>query len=266
MPDVSKRLHGITVAVTRPAHQAEAFCSLIEQAGGKALRFPVLEILDPEDGKALLELIDRLDTFDIAIFISPNAVNKALNFVHSRRRLPPTMQVAAIGRKSAKELERHGERVDIFPRQRFDSEALLEEPALQSVQGKRIVIFRGDGGREVLGDTLTARGAQVEYANAYRRGRPQTDNGPLMYHWSRGELHLIAVTSADSLRNLYDMVGKLGQMWLRTTPLVVGSERMLETSKELGFKTPPVVATDPSDESMLTAVLDWATARETGHG
>ncbi len=255
-------LRGLNVLVTRPAHQAEAFCRMIEEAGGTAIRFPVLEILDPEDSRFLLELIDGLDRFDLAIFISPNAVNKAMNMIHARREVPAQLKIAAIGRKSAQELERYGHPADICPRQRFDSEALLEEPEMQDMAGKRVVIFRGDGGREVLGDTLKARGAEVEYANAYRRGKPQADTSQLMYHWSRGEIDIVTVTSTESLRNLFDMVGKLGQMWLRKTPLVVGGERMVEAATELGFKVAPLLATDPSDESMLDALKSWAANRE----
>lgn len=255
-------LAGLNVLVTRPAHQADAFCAMIESAGGRAVRFPVLEILDPEDSKALLELIDALDGFDIAVFISPNAVSKAMNLIHARRAFPPGLKVAAIGQKSAQELRRYGHPADICPQARFDSEALLELPEMQAVAGKRVVIFRGDGGREMLGDTLKARGAHVEYANAYRRGRPKADAGPIMYLWSRGELHLVTVTSTEGLRNLFDMVGKLGQMWLRRTPLLVGSERMLATAEELGFKQTPTVASDPSDEAMYEALCTWAATRE----
>lgn len=255
-------LAGLNVLVTRPSHQADAFCAMIEGAGGRAIRFPVLEILDPEDSKGLLALIDALHTFDIAVFISPNAVNKAMNMIHARREFPSDLKVAAIGQKSAQELRRFGHPADICPQARFDSEALLELPEMQSVAGKRVIIFRGDGGREMLGDTLKARGAEVEYANAYRRGRPKADAGPIMYLWSRGELDVITVTSTEGLRNLFDMVGKLGQMWLRRTPLLVGSERMLVTAEELGFKQPPEVAADPSDEAMFEALLRWAATRE----
>ena len=257
----SQPLAGLKVVVTRPAHQAETQCAQIEAAGGKAVRFPVLEILEPTDSKPLLELIDRLEDFDIAVFISPNAVRKAMNLIRSRREFPESTKIAAIGRKSAQELKSFGRQADIYPNKRFDSEALLALPEMQAVAGKRVVIFRGDGGREVLADTLKARGAEVEYGNAYRRGRPDTDNGEILYLWSRNELDAILVTSAEGLRNLFDMVGKLGQMWLRNTQLVVGGESMLETSHELGFKVEPVVAADPSDEAMMAALLDWARNR-----
>ncbi|MDD3519286.1 MAG: uroporphyrinogen-III synthase [Chromatiales bacterium] len=255
-------LAGLGIVVTRPAHQADGFCSALEAAGAKAIRFPVLEILEPADMAPLLDVVARLDDFDLALFISPNAVDRALNLIHARRRLPPSMQIAAIGRKTARELERFGYRADFCPEQRFDSEALLADPRLADMQGRRVVIFRGDGGRELLAETFAARGAMVEYANCYRRGRPQTDVGELLRVWSRGEVHLVTVTSSEGLRNLFGMLGQLGQMWLRRTPLVVGSQRMRDTAAELGIRATVQVAEDPSDESMLKAVLDWAATKE----
>ncbi len=265
-PDRSRQpLTGLTVLVTRPAHQAGPFCEMIAANGGRALRFPVLAIGDPEDSGPLLDTIDRLDEFDIAIFISPNAVNKAINLIHARREFPKGLRIAAIGRKSALELERFGHPADLCPPRRFDSESLLALPEMLDVTNKTIVIFRGDGGREVLGDTLVERGARVVYANAYRRVKPSSDTSQLMYHWSRGELDIVTVTSVEGLRNLYDMVGKLGRMWLRKTALLVGSERMLATARELGLKAEPVLAEDPSDEAMLAALISWANSLRSRH-
>ncbi|HQU14515.1 MAG: uroporphyrinogen III synthase [Chromatiales bacterium 21-64-14] len=254
-------LSGVGILVTRPAHQAEPLCACIETQGGRAIRFPVLEILDPEDRAPLLEVIDRLDQFDLAIFISPNAVIKAMNLILGRRQWPSALRLAAIGSGSAKELARFGRAPDIQPARRFNSEALLALEEMQTVTGQRIVIFRGDGGREVLGDELRRRGAWVEYAEAYRRGRPAADVGRLMRHWARGEVDIITVTSNTGLRNLFELVGKLGQQWLRRTPLVVVSRRGVELARELGFRDPPIVADSADDAALLAALNAWARAR-----
>jgi uroporphyrinogen-III synthase len=230
---------------------------LIEAEGGRALCFPVLEILDPHDPAPFLALIDRLEQFDIAIFISANAVSRAMSGILARRPLPPGLKLATVGKGSARELERLGYRVDICPPKKFNSEALLELPELQAVAGKRVVIFRGEGGRELLADTLKARGAQVEYAEVYRRTPPNTDTTELMRHWVRGEIDLVIVTSNEGLRNLFDMVGKLGQQWLRSSQLVVISERTAELAKELGFKHPPILAEEASDEAIIEAIRRW---------
>jgi len=248
-------LAGRGIVVTRPAHQAQPLAALIRAAGGNPILFPVLEILDAGDLKPLNELIDRLDDFDLAIFISPNAVNKAMNLITARRALPPGLKVAAIGRGSIRELRHFGVTDALVPPARFDSEALLELPALKDVAGKHVVIFRGDGGRELLGDTLTARGARVEYAECYRRGKPDLDTAPLMKAWARNELHAITVTSSEGLRNLFDMIGKLGQTWLRKTPLFAPHPRIAATARELGLAV--VIETGPGDEGLIAQLEQY---------
>lgn len=265
MPEGTRErpLDGVGVLVTRARDQAEPLCRLIEAAGGTAIRFPALEIAPPKDVEALNRLIDRLDDFHMAIFISPNAVNKAMNLVRARRGgLPAHLVVACVGRGSARELRHFGIGNTIAPKGRFDSESLLELAELQAVQGKHIVIFRGDGGRELLANVLAERGARVEYAECYRRMKPAADVGPLLKAWARGEIDIVTVTSVEALRNLYDMVGKLGQQWLIKTPIVVVSERLNETCHELGFKHPAIVAAQASDEAILDAVRTWRAAQK----
>jgi uroporphyrinogen-III synthase len=252
-------LAGLGILVTRPAHQSEHLANLIRQAGGNPILFPALEIVDIPDLQPLNTLIDRLDQFDLAIFISPNAVNKAMNLIRARRKLPASLQIAAIGKGSAKVLAQYGVQDVITPKQRFDSEALLALPELQAVAGKHIVIFRGDGGRELLGDELSRRGAQQEYAECYRRQKPQADNGKLLYLWARNELHAITVTSTEVLHNLFDLVGKLGQQWLKKTPVFVPHERIAEAAREMGLEK--VFVTGAGDEAMVAGLVAWQKAK-----
>jgi len=259
-------LDGLHVVVTRPAHQAEALCDLIEQQGGHAIRFPVLEIVEPRDHDALYAVIDRLPDYDLAIFISPNAVHRAMNLISARAGLPPSLAIAAVGRASAKALNQHGCSEVISPQQKFDSEALLAMAELQQVAGKRIVIFRGEGGRELLADTLRERGAHVDYAECYRRAKPDTDVNPLLQHWVRNEVDIIIVTSDEGLHNLYELVGELGRQWLMKTPLVVVSERTRVLAQQMGFTQTPILATKASDETLFQAVMDWHHRRQSGNG
>lgn len=252
-------LAGRGIVVTRPAHQAAELAELIKAAGGNVILFPVIEIVAVNDLQPLLALIDRLDQFDLAIFISPNAVNQAMNLIKSRRGLPPRLKLAAIGRGGVMELRHLGVSEVIAPAARFDSEALLELPELKNVSGKRIVIFRGDGGRELLGDTLIRRGASIEYAECYRRSRPQTDAAPLLKAWAGNELHAITLTSSGGLHNLFDLVGKLGQSWLRKTPLFVPHPRIEQTARELGLTT--VVLTAQGDAGLVQGLAQWFAER-----
>ncbi|MHB8534930.1 MAG: uroporphyrinogen-III synthase [Sulfuricaulis sp.] len=258
-----RALNGVCVLVTRPRDQAENLARLIEQEGGEAVRFPVIEIAEPEDDRALPAIIDRLDEFTTAIFVSPNAVDRAMDLIRARRGAwPPGLRVACLGRGSARALKNFGIENAIVPRDRFDSEALLELPELRQVAGNRIVIFRGAGGRELLGDTLTERGAQIEYAECYRRLRPRADVTSLVRRGERGEIHIVSVTSVDGLRNLFHMLGPAGQPWLLRTPLVTVSRRIAEVCRELGFKTKARIAAPASDESILDAIKTWRAAQK----
>jgi uroporphyrinogen-III synthase len=251
-------LGGRGIVVTRPAEQAGTLAELIRRAGGHALVFPVVEISDIPDLRALNAVLARLEEFDLAIFISPSAVDKAMNLVAARGGLPPRLRVATIGRGSVKALARFGVSTVIAPERRFDSEALLEMPALLEVGGKRIVIFRGEGGRELLAETLAARGAHVEYAECYRRTRPRADVSSLMRAWARRELHAIVVTSSEGMRHLFDMVGKLGQTWLQKTPVFVPHPRIAETARSLGVRE--VRLTGAGDEGIVAALADYFSA------
>jgi uroporphyrinogen-III synthase len=252
-------LAGRGILVTRPAQQAQALARLIEAAGGHAILFPVIEILEVEDLRPLLAIVGRLGEFDLAIFISPNAVDKAMNLIGARGGLPPGLKVAAVGQGSARELRRRGLREVVAPRGRFDSEALLALPELAAVAGRRVVIFRGDGGRELLGETLRARGAEVTYAECYRRSRPSSDAAALLRAWARDEVHAVTVTSSEGLHNLFDMLGKLGQQWLKRTPLFAPHPRIAEAARALGIA--PVIVTGPGDEGLFAGILEHFAGR-----
>ncbi|MHB8668081.1 MAG: uroporphyrinogen-III synthase [Burkholderiales bacterium] len=242
-------LAGRRVVVTRPAGQSAHMAALIRAAGGEPVLFPALEIFDARDLRPVLALIERLDAFDLAVFVSANAVEKALALVRARRTWPPALRVATVGRGSERELRRHGFAAVIAPSERFDSEALLDLPELKQVQGRRVVIFRGEGGRELLGDTLAARGAVVEYAECYRRDRPRADPAPLLALWARGALDAFTVTSSEGLANLHQLLGADGARCLQDTPLFVPHQRIAAAARALGVRN--VVLTGPGDEGMV---------------
>ncbi len=248
-------LAGRHVVVTRPAGQAAHFATALIEAGAIPVLYPVLEILDIEDTAPVLDAAIRLDTFDLAVFVSPNAIEKALALILPRRSWPAALRVAALGKSSQRELARNGIRDVISPALRFDSEALLELPELTDVRGKRVIIFRGDGGREVLGDTLKSRGASIEYVTCYRRTRPQLDPAPLLKLWEVGQLDAVTLTSSEGLRNFFDMLGRLGQAWLKKTPAFVPHVRIAEQAQALGLTR--VIATEPGDDGLMAALMQY---------
>jgi uroporphyrinogen-III synthase len=244
-----KPLTGINILVTRPAHQAQYLADEIRAMGGHPILFPVLEITNVKDPQPLIELIDRLDAFDLAVFVSPNAVNNAMLLINTRRILPPNLKIAAVGKGSAEVLQHFGINNVITPTSRFDSEALLDLAELKDVKNKRVIIFRGNDGRQLLGDTLIKRGAIVEYIACYHRGRPDIDPRTLLSIWTNNHLDAVTITSSEGLHNLFDMIGESGQQLLNKMPLFTAHQRIAETAEKLGLSL--IVTTDAGDKGIL---------------
>ena len=248
-------LAGRHVVVTRPAGQAAHLATALAELGALPVLYPVLEILDLDDIAPVLDAAIRLDSCDLVVFVSPNAIEKALAMILPRRAWPTGLRVAALGKSSESELARHGIHDVISPPLRFDSEALLELPELTDVAGKRVFVFRGDGGRELLGETLKARGAIVEYVTCYRRARPQLEPAPLLQLWEEGRLDAVTLTSSEGLRNFFEMLGRLGQAWLKKTPAFVPHLRIARQAEALGLLQ--VIPTAPGDDGLLAALVQY---------
>ncbi|MCX7626896.1 MAG: uroporphyrinogen-III synthase [Methylophilaceae bacterium] len=250
-------LAGCGIVITRPQEQAGTLASLVRQAGGIPISFPLLEISPLDDYSVFDRIVDHLDDFDWAIFISSNAVQYGLPRVLSRRSLPPTLQCAALGPMTAAALKEFGIHRVLTPADRFDSESLLNLPELQAVAGQRCVIFRGTGGRDLLAQTLRARGATVEFAECYQRILPHRDAHGLESLWHSGELHAVVVTSSEALRNLLALAGAAA--WLRAVPLIVNHPRIAEIAAAHGLHA--IAASGPGDTGLLQTLIDWRTSR-----
>ena len=248
----------LRVLVTRPAGQAAKLCRLVGSAGLEAVQLPALEIREPEDPEALQSLAVSLDAYDLVVFISVNAVTHGLDYLLAQRDWPGQVKIATVGASSAAALQAYGLAPDLVPAHRFSSEALLALDELQDMHGKRVAILRGNGGREQLRDTLLARGAVVDYVEAYRRVCPDADPQHMHALLQPGMLDVVTVTSNESLQNLFAMAGPEGQPRLRALPLVVVSERQASLAQELGFEQPAMVAANASDAALVEALKTFA--------
>lgn len=254
MDAAAQPLVGRHIVITRPAGQAAHLAEALSALGARPVLFPVLAIFDVEDIDPLLDAAIRLDQYDWAAFVSPNAVDKALTVILARRAWPAGLRVATMGHSSEAALARFGIADVLAPQDRLDSEALVALPELQDMAGKRVIIFRGDGGRELLGDTLKARGATVDYVACYRRARPDTDPAGLLKRWGDGQLDAVTLTSSEGLRNLWDMLGPLGQSWLRKTPVFVPHARIAEQARALGLHE--IITTGPGDDGLVRGLVE----------
>ena len=251
-------LAGRRILVTRPAGQSGGLAARIREAGGEPLEIPALEIRDLEDLAPFAAVAYRLESFNWAIFVSRNAVRKALALLDARRGdrpWPAHLRVATVGAGSREELVARGFPRVIAPSGQSDSEALLALPEFAEVAGRRIAIFRGEGGRAFLGETLTARGALVEYAACYRRALPAAGGALLAAAWEGGNVDAVMVSSAQGLANLLEMLGGEGPRRLAGTALFVPHPRVAREAARLGLDASIVAG--PGDAEMAAALVAY---------
>jgi len=241
-------LEGLHVAVTRPVDQARSLCESIEQHGGVAIAFPLIQVSALENYQAFEQQLMQLAGTDWAIFISTNAVDFAVPRVLKKYgQFPQQLRFAAIGHQTAHALGQYGIHEVLIPQGRYDSETLLALPEMQDVCGKTVAIFRGAGGRELMAETLKARGAHVYFAESYQRINPQHSTEVLSSSWQQHKLDAVIVTSSEAMRYLLQMARN--EPWLQHVTLCVNHERIAELPKQLGLKV--LVAEAPGDAAML---------------
>jgi uroporphyrinogen-III synthase len=248
-------LAGLGVLVTRPAGQALGLCQLIESAGGRPLALPTIAIVpvaDPAPARGLLA-----EAWDLMVFTSRNAVELALA-LGGDGAWPHAARLAAVGRATATALSAAGRAPDLVPPERYDSESLTAMPGLAQMSGRRVLIVRGEGGRALLGEVLAERGAQVQFAEVYRRVRPAIDPRQVLARWS-ADVGLVTATSDEVLLNLVEILGVDGREQLLATPLVVISERTAQTAQGLGFRTVRV-AERAEDQAILNTLIALSTS------
>jgi len=251
-------LAGRRIVVTRPQGHGEALAASIRQAGGEALEIPAIEILASADLASFNAVADRLESFDCAVFVSRNAVRKALALLgerRSQRPWPARLRVAAIGEGSRGELEARGLARVIAPAGRADSEALLALPEFTAVAGKRFALFRGEGGRQHLAETLLARGAVVEHAPCYRRALPAAGSAQLAAALAGGAVDAILLSSGEGLANLLEMLGAGGPQRLAAVALFVPHARVADEAARRGLAR--VIVAGPGDAQMTASLVAY---------
>lgn len=245
-------LAGIGVLITRPARQAAGFAQKIAALGGTPVIFPAIVILPPPDRGPLERAHAALSTYDLAFFVSANAVEYG---APDPRSWPAGLVPFAPGPGTAEALAAVGIGGTRIPTTTFDSEGLVTLPELVDVRGKRAVIFRGDGGREHLGITLGERGACVDYVACYRRAKPESGVAGLTEAFGAGRIHAVTITSSEGLDNLWELAGDAMRSAWRACPTFVPHPRIAARARELGLA---VFATAGGDAGLIAGLLEWA--------
>lgn len=253
---MSRLLQGLRILVTRPAAQSAPLARAIAERGGEALCFPLIEIGPIADLQPLQQAAARLDQYDVAIFISPNAVSFSLPTLRASGDWPGRLQVAAVGPGTAACLTAEGIFNVIVPETRFDSEAMLELPVFDpgQIAGQQVLILRGNDGRELLTESLRARGAIVDAISCYTR-TPPADGAPVLSLLRNNRLDALTISSSEGLRNLLALLDTEATSRLRVMPLFVPHRRIAELAVGLGLQR--VILTAPADAGIIEGLCAY---------
>jgi len=252
-------LEGVGVLVTRPEQQASALCRLLESHGAAAYRFPGLNIVEHPMRRTLLARLASAPDFDCIVFVSANAVRFGASILAQRRDLA----IAAVGPATARALNQSGYRVSVVSEEGFDSEHLLAHPRFASVQGKRILIVKGSGGRGLLEHELKLKGALVEFAEVYERRAPTPTAealAALEACFDAGAVQLITATSLEIARNLFAIAPGRLRSHFENLRWVAPSERVSAGATALGAHQPVILAASAEDQELVNAILRWRSA------
>ncbi len=240
-----------TILITRPVGREKHLCHLIEQAGGFVIHYPVFNIQPPSHSEIeqLKHLTNQLLDYTMAIFISPTAVEQSQIYFPV---LPGHLTIVSIGSKTTRALKLQNIHVDIEA-SKHNTESLLQAAEFKKPQipGQQILIFRGTGGRALLGDTLKHRGARILYVETYKREIPALK--PLTEQQIK-RLDAITISSNEGLENLIKLMKGPGR--LTDIPLALPSQRTAALARQHGFKT-IISAKNATDEAILAALNNY---------
>ncbi len=247
-----------TVVLTRPIAQAEPLAGRIRALGREVEVLPLLEISPLQDQSHLCAALAELASYQLVAFVSPNAIDAAFAHIPA---WPQGLRAAVVGEGSRQALIAKGVPANLIASPadpaKSDTEHLLQALDLPALRGAKVLIVRGESGRELMADSFRAAGAEVTVLPAYRRAIPQLT--PAL----AARLAALAddgadwiITSSEALRGLAALLNELNKLTIVATMqhhhLIVPHSRIAGTARELGFQN--VTLTGSGDERVLAAL------------
>lgn len=232
-------LSGLTVLITRPSNQVDTLRRAIESDGANVLSLPLIEIKSLNDAQAIQDLKDKvlqLDCYQSLIFVSNNAVSFGGEVINNYwPQFPVGVDVIAVGPTTAEAASERFACEVLQPSNGMTSEDILCLPQLQEVSEKKIGIVRGQGGRELLADTLRERGAIVDYLEAYSRTPVDYTSADFCNRLREAGVNVLTVSSGESLDRLTHLLADNREK-LQKLNLLVPSQRVGRQAEKAGYQ------------------------------
>nr|WP_206063515.1 uroporphyrinogen-III synthase [Oceanimonas sp. MB9] len=238
--------------VVRPEPQNRSLCEVLHRAGHQPVASPLLHFAPGAELDRVTALLGELGSRDYVIAVSAQAVNFADNALKTQGQSWPAATYVAVGEATGQAFAAAG-LTDVLVPDDPRSEGMIALPQLRSPAGRRVLILRGDGGRDMMAPTLAARGAQVAYCEVYRRCYRDDAGSELVKEWQHRGVDSIIITSGGLLQHLFRLAAHSARDWLLSRLLIVPSIRVVEQAKALGF-THIINAKGASNPALLNAL------------
>ncbi|WP_409298884.1 uroporphyrinogen-III synthase [Pseudomonas sp. KCJK8993] len=247
---------GWRLLLTRAAEDCAALAATLAEAGVASASLPLLAIQPLPVTQARRSILLELDRYCAVIVVSKPAAKLGLELLRQYWPQPPAQSWFCVGAGTGQILADAGLPV-FYPQAGDDSEALLDLPQLREAIGQpepRVLIVRGEGGRELLSERLRSQGASVDYLELYRRCLPHYAEDVLRRRIQGERLNGLVVSSGQGFSHLQQLAG---QAWpqLAKMPLFVPSPRVADMARAAGAEI-VVDCRGASAAALLTALRE----------
>lgn len=226
----------MTILVTRPEQESQALCDALQKLGHHAISHPLLTIHPGKELSQLPTLLSSLSDGDFLIVVSQHAVQHAQNYLQLQQiEWKKGLNYIAVGQKSAQHLRTYISDTVHFPTP-SDSEHLLALPVLANVAGKKAIILRGNGGRDLIYQALETLGAEVSYCETYQRQSTAFNGIIKAKEWQEKNVNTIVITSGEQLSFFTAQFSNTDLDWVLGCRLLVPSERINQLGQQLGYQ------------------------------
>jgi uroporphyrinogen-III synthase len=238
------------ILITRTRHQASELATQLEALGATTILIPTIEIVSPASFCALDAALTCLRTYDWLLFTSANAVEAFHRRAQFNRITQLPQKVAVIGPATLRAANAIGLTVDLVPPQ-YIAESLAAA-LLPEAAGRSFLLVRAAEARDTLPEALTAAGATVTIAEAYRNQIPPDSIPALQALFASPETYpdAITFTSASTARNLVTFLEAANLTLPGTITLASIGPITSQTLRDLGHD-PTIEAAEPTIPALV---------------
>ncbi|MXP56417.1 uroporphyrinogen-III synthase [Pantoea sp. Mhis] len=240
----------MNILVTRPEPYASELVARLQILGKPAWALPLITFIPGKDLKSLPQQLAQLQRGDL-IFLMSRQVIKFIqsSLQHNKINWPTFVEYYTIGRYTALAIHNINNLNVYYPDAQETSEELVRLHSLQNITGKTALILRGSTGRELLGETLTMRGAKVNYCECYQRCKKYYDGIIEGQRWRALGINTVIVTSNEMLQQLLTLFPIVDRYeWLLSCRLLVVSERLAIQAVKLGWQNIDIANSANNDD------------------